>query len=86
MEDSKRYLMIEGRREGYGVDQLHRTMTVRDLIEYLEQFDDETLVVLNNDNRYTYGSITESSFQEAWFNEDGDETDEFGNDVEKEDW
>ena len=63
------YLMIEGRREGYGPSKLHRTMTVGELIDYLSQFDEDTLVILNNDNGYTYGSITDSSFEEASFNE-----------------
>ena len=65
------YLMIEGRREGYGPDQLRETMTVMELIEYLEQFDGDLPVVLNNDNGYTYGSITYSSFEEADFDEEG---------------
>jgi hypothetical protein len=40
-------------------------MTVGELIEYLEQFDEDTKVYLSNDNGYTYGSITESSFEES---------------------
>lgn len=67
----EKYLMIEGRREGYGPDQLRATMTVGDLIEYLSQFDEDTKVILNNDNGYTYGSITFTSFEEANFDEDG---------------
>ena len=55
---------IEGRRNGYSTDQCGRTMTVRDLIEYLEQFDEDPPVYLNNDNGYTFGSITEDSFEE----------------------
>lgn len=58
-------LFIEGRREGYGTDQIRRTMTVGELIEYLERFDEETKVYLCNDGGYTYGSITESSFDEV---------------------
>ena len=57
-------LFIEGRREGYSTEQIRRTMTVGELIEYLEQFDEGTEVYLSNDNGYTYGSITESSFEE----------------------
>ena len=71
-----KYLMIEGRREGYGPDQLRRTMTVGELIEYLEQFDEDTPIILNNDNGYTYGSITDSSFDEANFDENGERMDE----------
>ena len=59
-------LMIEGRREAYGAeDLLHKTMTVGELIAYLEQFDDDTKVVLNNDNGYTFGSIDYESFEET---------------------
>ena len=63
-------LFIEGRRNGYSPEQCGKTMTVGELIEFLEQFDEETEVFLNNDNGYTYGNITESSFQE------GDDEDE----------
>ena len=54
---------IEGRRDGYSPYQCGRTMTVRELIEYLEQFDEDAPVSLNNDNGYTFGSITEESFE-----------------------
>ena len=59
-------LFIEGRRNGYAPDQIKRTMTVGELIEFLEQFDEEAEVYLNNDNGYTFGSITESSFEESY--------------------
>ena len=65
-------LFIDGRREGYAPNQIRRTMTVGELIGYLEQFDEETPVYLNNDNGYTFGSITESSFTE----EEDDEEEE----------
>lgn len=59
-------LMIEGRREAYGPEDLRqKTMTVRELIEYLEQFDDDMKVMLRNDGGYTYGSITSWSFEET---------------------
>ena len=57
-------LFIEGRREGYAVEQIDRTMTVGDLIAFLEDYDEDTEIYLKNDNGYTYGSITESSFEE----------------------
>jgi len=57
-------LFIEGRRQGYAPDQISNTMTVRELIDWLEQFDEDEKVMLKNDNGYTYGSITESSFEE----------------------
>ena len=58
-------LFIEGRREGYGTDQIRNTMTVGELIEFLQYYDKDTEVYLKNDGGYTYGSITESSFEES---------------------
>ena len=66
-------LFIEGRRNGHSPAQCGRTMTVGDLIAYLEQFDEDTEVYLNNDNGYTYGSIDEMSFEEQDDDEEGDE-------------
>ncbi len=57
-------VFIEGRRNGYGPEQCGRTMTVGELIAYLEDFDEDAEVFLKNDNGYTYGSITSSSFEE----------------------
>lgn len=45
-------------------------MTVAELMEYLEQFDEDAEVYLKNDNGYTYGSITTSSFEEEFGEED----------------
>lgn len=61
---------IEGRRNGYSPEQCGRTMTVGDLIAYLEQFEEDAEVYLNNDNGYTFGSITESSFEESYEDEE----------------
>lgn len=57
-------LFIDGRRNGYEPSQCGRTMTVIELIEYLEQFDEETPVYISNDNGYTYGNIDWDSFEE----------------------
>lgn len=67
-----RALFIEGRREGYAVDQILHTMTVGELIMFLEQFDEDAPIYLKNDGGYTYGSITYTSFEEA-----EDENEEF---------
>lgn len=58
-------LFLEGRRNGYGTDQCGRTMTVGELIAFLEDFDEDTPIYLKNDRGYTYGNITESSFEES---------------------
>jgi len=57
-------LFIETGREGHSPEQCRHTMTARELIEYLEQFDEDTPVYLSNDNGYTYGSITEFNFRD----------------------
>jgi len=63
-------LILNAKREAYGIEDIRsKTMTVRQLIDYLEQFDDETPVVLSHDNGYTYGSIREYDFQDEEPNE-----------------
>ena len=57
-------LFITGRRTGYAPEQCGNTMTVREIIEYLEQYHDDVEVFLSNDNCYTYGNVTENSFEE----------------------
>lgn len=61
-EEDDQYVIIEGTRDGYGIDQVEGdTMTVGELINYLSQFDSNTKVLIGNDYRsgsyYTYGSI-----------------------------
>ena len=68
-ETTREVLLIEGRREGYSFSQIRRTMTVGELIDFLEDYDRDTLVYLNNDNHYTYGGITKSSFSSGEVNE-----------------
>lgn len=51
-------LFINGNRNGYSPDQCGRTLTVGELIELLEYYDEDTPMFLRNDNGYTYGSIT----------------------------
>lgn len=63
-------LYIEGRRNGYSPSQCGRTMTVSELIVYLEQFDEDTPVYIKNDRGYTYGNIDDYSFEESEDEED----------------
>ena len=58
-------LFIEGNRNGYTPEQCGTTMTVGELIRYLEQFDEDTPVYLRNDNGYTYGSISPQDFSDG---------------------
>ena len=63
---------IEGRRNGYDPEQCGRTMTVGELIELLAEFPEDAELYLRNDNGYTYGSITEDSFEAAYKEEEDD--------------
>lgn len=58
-------IFIESVREGYSPDQCRQTMTVRELIEYLEYYNDDDEVYLSNDRGYTFGSINERSFRDT---------------------
>lgn len=63
-------VFINGKRNGYAPDQCGETMTVKELIEMLEGYDEDALVFLSNDNGYTYGSINQWDFSTS---EDYDE-------------
>lgn len=63
----KQVLFLDARREGYGIDDIHKTMTVGELIAYLqENYDEDTPMYLSHDNGYTYGGITEDRFFDDW--------------------
>ena len=51
-------IVWEARRDGYGIDQLRNPMTVGELKAILEDYEDDTLVILSHDRGYTYGSIS----------------------------
>ena len=51
-------LFISGKRNGYNIEQCGETLTVGELIEILSEYDGETPIYLNNNNSYTFGSIT----------------------------
>lgn len=65
-----KYITIEASRTAYAPNQISRTMTVGELIEILEQYDEDTPVIISNDNGYTYGGLREFDFREI---EDEDE-------------
>lgn len=63
----KQVLFLDARREGYGIDQIRKTMTVGELISYLqENYEEDTPMYLSHDNGYTYGGITEDRFFDDW--------------------
>lgn len=53
-------LFINGKKNGYDTNQCGKTLTVGELIEILQEYDEDSPVYLRNDNGYTYGSITRS--------------------------
>lgn len=61
-------------REAYGLDDVRRTMTVGELVAFLQDYDPDTEVCLSFDDGYTYGGITEGRFEENF----DDESDEEG--------
>ncbi|MEA4896880.1 MAG: hypothetical protein VB115_01420 [Christensenellaceae bacterium] len=69
----KQVLYIDAEREGYGIDQIRNTMTVGELIGYLEQFDEDTPVYLRHDRGYTYGGINWNSFEDEDHDEESEE-------------
>lgn len=68
---------IDGRRDGYTPEQImNRTYTVRELIDALNCYPDDALVMLKNDNGYTYGGINSYSFERDDFDDEEDSDDE----------
>lgn len=54
------YLEIGARRDAYSVDDvIERTLTVGELIEILEEYEEDTPVILSHDGGYTYGALHE---------------------------
>ena len=58
-------IIINARREAYGKEDCN-TMTVKELIDCLSQFNEDEPVILSHDNGYTYGGIRESDFTEEY--------------------
>lgn len=68
-------LFINAARNGYAPEQCGRTMTVGELIEFLQNFDEEAEVFIKNDNGYTYGNIVDYRFEEEDDTEEDEEDD-----------
>ena len=63
-------LAIEALREGYSMNQVGKTMTTGELIEFLQDYPEDTPIYISNDNCYTYGPIRESLIIEKEEDED----------------
>ena len=56
----KEKVYIDAQRNAYSVEDIYQTMTVGELIHYLqENFDEDSPIYLSHDNGYTFGAITE---------------------------
>ena len=56
-----KYLILQTCRNGYDATQAEdcaTALTVRELIDVLNQYDKDLKVYFDNDNGYTYGSVT----------------------------
>ena len=60
----KSAVVFEVTREAYGIEDVRRPLTVRQVINALEEFDDDTLFIISNDEGYTYGKLTDQSYWE----------------------
>ena len=51
-------ITFEATREGYTKDQVDYPITVGELIEFLEDYDEDTEILLSHDSGYTFGTLT----------------------------
>lgn len=62
-------VIINAKREGYGTDQIRNTMTVGELIDYLNGCDPDAPIYIGNDRKdygwYTYGGIMNWDIEET---------------------
>ena len=62
-----RYVILQVGRKGYSAEQAEEyepALTVGELISVLEQYDEDEKVYFDNDDGYTYGSVTEDCIDE----------------------
>lgn len=85
-ENTMEYLEIGARRDAYSVDDIiKRTLTVGELIEILEEYEDDTPVVLSHDGGYTYGALHEGRITLEETDEELDEDYEEEEEIEADD-
>lgn len=76
MNEPKRALVFDAARTGYAIEQV-KAMTVGELIDFLQEFDEDMLFILSHDNGYTFGSV--SPWQSAiWQSKVGEYGEEWG--------
>lgn len=68
----KKVLFFETEAHAYAPEDCTNTMTVGELLYFLDQYEDDTLIMFSNDNGYTYGRVFESDIREDEIDEDDD--------------
>lgn len=58
-------VIMETHRRGYSTDQITDTISVREMIDILSQFDEDAKIYTSHDNGYTFGGIHEEDFEEV---------------------
>lgn len=56
--------------EGYSFSQIQSTMTVGELIQLLQEYDEDAKIYLSYDNRYTVSGLTSSMIESEEADED----------------
>ena len=70
----KRVVTIETSRDYYSIEDAHdEAITIGDLIEILQRYDEDDKVILSNDGGYTYGHIGEGAFDVVTFETEEEE-------------
>lgn len=54
-------IVFEAMRDGFGIDHIKNPMTIGELMDILQDYDEDTLFILSHDNGYTYGSLSNMS-------------------------
>ena len=65
-------ILLETERAGYTPSQCGHSLTVKQLIQELEEHDEDALVYFSNDNGYTYGRLYSDSIHESTYAEEED--------------
>lgn len=77
MDETRQVIIIKAEHTNYSVQRVlnnHNTMSIKDLKEYLERFDDndETPIILCFDSyTYRYGPLSLSNIKEMEFDKEG---------------
>lgn len=63
-------IIIEVEAEGYAPEQINDTMTVGDLLEYLEDCNPGQKIYFSFNNHYSFGGLREEKIIECWGDDD----------------